>query len=226
MVEAVAAALVAYNNLLNLWGPFHRWAYLPLNLAAAGALLALALGPLQLEVVHLGLAGGHLRAGLTGGLLGAGLTLPLIALATVRAGGGVLADRRFAGEGLTVLGYRVLVRIPLGTALLEELAFRGVLIGLVGPTLEAILLSSVAFGLWHVTPTLYALRINEPGLGTLRKIFAVTGAVILTAGAGVLLAVLRLVTGSLAAPLAAHWAINSNSTIAAWIALRRQALLS
>jgi uncharacterized protein len=53
--------------------------------------------------------------------------------------------------------WRVLVVIPLGTVLPEELAFRGLLLTLLGRrygVLAGILLSSGLFGLWHVVPSL------------------------------------------------------------------------
>ena len=49
------------------------------------------------------------------------------------------------------------MRIPLETALAEEIIFRGVLLGLglrTRPRLGAVVSSSIWFGLWHVYPTL------------------------------------------------------------------------
>ena len=62
------------------------------------------------------------------------------------------------GGGLgRVALWRVLVVIPLGTVLPEELAFRGLLLALLGRrygVVAGILLSSGLFGLWHVVPSL------------------------------------------------------------------------
>ncbi len=59
--------------------------------------------------------------------------------------------------------YDMLVRIPLGTALAEELLFRGALLGLFMRRHRAgtaVALSSALFGLWHVSPTLSSLASN------------------------------------------------------------------
>ena len=51
------------------------------------------------------------------------------------------------------MAYESLARIPVGTAVFEEVAFRGVLPGLIARTTTepaAVGLSSLLFGLWHV----------------------------------------------------------------------------
>jgi len=108
------------------------------------------------------------------------------------------------------------VVIPLGTILFEEVAFRGVLWGLVrkgwGST-AATLVSSAFFGLWHVLPSLRLNRVNPAvtdlvGAGTTGQVLAVAGAVLFTAAAGVLFCELRRRSGSLLAPIGLHWAVN------------------
>ncbi len=66
------------------------------------------------------------------------------------------------------MAYQVTVRIPIGTVLWEETAFRGVLQAalrraLPGPA--AIAVTSGVFGLWHIRPTIAALRINGVAAG-------------------------------------------------------------
>lgn len=108
-----------------------------------------------------------------------------------------------------------LVFIPLGTVMLEEIAFRGVLMGLVrrskGVTL-AISVSSVLFGLWHVLPAL-ALGANHlvagvVGSGVLGKIVMVLAVVAFTGLAGWLLCEVRRRSGSIIATAGLHWATN------------------
>jgi membrane protease YdiL (CAAX protease family) len=119
----------------------------------------------------------------------------------------------------TSLGAAVLtafVVVPLGTILFEEVAFRGVLWGLLrrdsGPA-RATLASSALFGLWHILPSLRLNRVN-PAVGGLvgsdaaGRVLAVAGAVVFTATAGVLLCELRRRSGSLLAPVGLHWALN------------------
>jgi membrane protease YdiL (CAAX protease family) len=108
------------------------------------------------------------------------------------------------------------VVVPLGTVLLEEVAFRGVLMGLVNRHRGAVwasLTSSVLFGLWHILPSLRLNRANEAvgsvlGTGLTGQVLAVAGAVGFTAIAGLLLCELRRRSGSLLAAAALHWATN------------------
>jgi uncharacterized protein len=115
-----------------------------------------------------------------------------------------------------------LVVIPLGTVLLEEVAFRGVLWAWIRRdhgTRQATVWSSVVFGLWHVLPSLGLSRVNE-GVGTVAGDWAgevgpVAGAVVFTGLAGVLLCELRRRSGSLLAPMGLHWATNGLGVLAA-----------
>lgn len=108
------------------------------------------------------------------------------------------------------------VMVPLGTVLLEEVAFRGVLMGLVNRHRGAVwasVTSSVLFGLWHILPSLRLNSANEAvgsafGTGVTGQVLAVAGAVGFTAVAGLLLCELRRRSGSLIAAAALHWATN------------------
>lgn len=103
--------------------------------------------------------------------------------------------------------------VPLGTVLLEEIAFRGVLLGLVkrhrGATWASIT-SSVLFGLWHILPSLRLGQANQAVGAVLGggRWLPVLGAVAFTAVAGLLLCELRRRSGSLLAAAALHWATN------------------
>jgi len=106
--------------------------------------------------------------------------------------------------------------VPLGTVLLEEVAFRGVLLGLVNRhrgAAWASITSSVLFGLWHILPSLRLGSANQAvgaavGTGRTGQVLAVLGAVAFTAVAGLLLCELRRRSGSLLAAAALHWATN------------------
>ena len=113
--------------------------------------------------------------------------------------------------------------VPLGTVLLEEIAFRGVLLGLVnrhrGATWASIT-SSVLFGFWHILPSLRLNHANQAvgsvlGAGMTGRVLAVAGAVAFTAVAGLLLCELRRRSGSLLASAALHWATNGLGLLAA-----------
>jgi membrane protease YdiL (CAAX protease family) len=126
-----------------------------------------------------------------------------------------LDERYRVGVAAAVL--HAFVWVPLGTVLFEEVAFRGVLWGVVrssrGSPAAATAVSSALFGLWHVLPSLRLHEVNPAvgglvGPGPLGRALAVGGAVVFTALAGVLLCELRRRSGSLLAPIGLHWAVN------------------
>jgi uncharacterized protein len=215
----LAAALVAYNNLANLWPPFNGALYVPVNVLSTTVLIALALGPLGLAREDMGLGQtslGHLLVGLG---MGAAVALPVLVAALLPATRRLVKDNRVRDLSAPGLLYQAAVRVPLGTALLEEVAFRGVLVGawLHLGSGTAALLSSIAFGLWHIMPTRNMMLANNrrQSVGP-----AVAGAVVFTFAAGLLLTWLRFRTGGLAAPLGLHAAVNALGTLGAWLAHR------
>lgn len=216
----LAAGLVVYNNALNLWARFSGPAYVPLNLAATGVVLAAGRWGLDLDRVALGLRWEGVGVG---AILGAAVAMPVLFLAVVPGTARLVADRRLAG--VTPAGglFVVLVRIPIGTALLEEAAFRGVLYGAwrSSGAVAAALWSSIAFGLWHVTPTMNLVRANRPSARPSVRTAVVAGGVVFTFVAGLGLCWLRDRYGSVAAPWALHAGVNSLTAAAALIALRR-----
>ena len=197
-VALVLGVLVLHNLLTNLWFT-DRWTYVPVNLATAGGLVWIS--------------GVPVTAGAWGaGVAAAGVVLAAIALVSLVAPR-FLADRRMAGVDARGTAWRALVRIPLGTVVLEEVAFRAVLPALLSPAGAAAL-----FGLWHIAPTARTLDIN----GVRRhRIVAVAGAVVGTAAVGLALWELRVAAGGLAAPMLVHMAANSGATVAAALVLRR-----
>ena len=137
---------------------------------------------------------------------------------------GVYDDAR-AGVSTGSMLWKVLVAIPLATALMEELVFRGVLLGAaarVTSTTRAVLVSAVAFGLWHVQPTVGSLSANAAtdGIGGPTAVGVVAGVVVAMTVAGVVLAALRLRSGSLVAPFLAHWGVNATAFVVAWLVVR------
>jgi membrane protease YdiL (CAAX protease family) len=125
-----------------------------------------------------------------------------------------LDERYTSGMGTAML--TAFVVIPVGTILFEEVAFRGVLWGLLrrewGSTTAA-LVSSALFGLWHILPSLRLNRVNPAvtdlvGSGPSGQVLTVAGAVVFTATAGWVLCELRRRSGSLLAPFGLHWAVN------------------
>lgn len=115
-----------------------------------------------------------------------------------------------------------LVLIPVGTVLVEEMAFRGVLWGLLRRawgTGVATVISSVLFGLWHVLPSLRLTSDNEAvsgavGRGYSAEVWTVLGSVLFTAASGVVFCELRRRSGSILASAGLHWATNALSVLA------------
>jgi uncharacterized protein len=114
------------------------------------------------------------------------------------------------------------VLIPIGTVLVEELAFRGVLWGLlreVKATATATVVSSALFGLWHVLPSLGLTTSNEAitgavGSGRSAQTGTVVVTVLFTAASGVVFCEVRRRSGSILASAGLHWATNGLSVLA------------
>jgi uncharacterized protein len=223
-VEIVlVVALALYNNVANLIPGFNAGLFVPINCLATAAVVGVGIVLLDLSLGEIGLV--HLdRIDLLGGLLvGLVLTSPLYAALRWRRTAALIADERIGDLRGRKLAYQTLLRIPIGTALLEEIAFRGVLLAAFRPSgyLYAGIISSLVFGLWHISPTINLVRANKPNASTGTLVKTVAGAVVLTAAAGGALVWLRLYTDGLVAPWALHAALNSSATVAAVLAHRR-----
>jgi membrane protease YdiL (CAAX protease family) len=222
LAAALAVGLSGYNNGVAGWRWHRRW-YVPANVTATAMLLGLARCR-GLSPGELGLTVARVRAGARlGGGLGAAVVCGLMVAVAVPPIRPWLRDNRVAQLGWRAVACQAAVRVPLGTVLWEETAFRGVLLAVLArvlPTGRAVTTSSALFGMWHVRPTLDALHLNQLAAGRRRTVAAVAGSVFGTALAGALLTGLRLRTGSLLAPALVHVAANSASTIAAAIAVR------
>ena len=222
---ASCVVLVAYNNVAGML-PWHQRRYTLLNVCATGAALAAAAAS-GLTATDLGLGREELRPGLRLGSAAAAATAGgWVLIAAVPVTRPVLRDDRIAGLSRREVAYQALVRIPLGTVLWEETAFRGVLqaaLCRVMPAGTAIAVTSCIFGIWHIGPTAAALRINGLAGGPGKTVAGVTAGVAATAAGGVLLSWLRTRSGSLAAPMLLHVATNSMGALMAWAITRRPA---
>ena len=123
---ASCAVLAVYNNAAGML-PWHRRRYTLLNVCATGAALAAAAAS-GLTAADVGLGREELAPGLRLGSAAAAATAGgWVLIAAVPATRPVLRDDRIAGLSGREVAYQALVRIPLGTVLWEETAFRGVL---------------------------------------------------------------------------------------------------
>ncbi len=147
------------------------------------------------------------------GLAYGGVVFGVVLAALVIAGAvsGALKDSR-VDVGFGRMAFEVLITIPFGTVLLEEVAFRGTLLGLLRgrlATVPAVAVSAVIFGLWHLNGV---IRASGGGIAW----GAAVGTVAATTAAGVGFAWLRVRSGSLLAPIIAHTATNSLAFAVAW----------
>ena len=226
--ETVAAALLVvglplYNFFANRWPPFNGALYLPMNLALLGMVLGLAVGPLGLSADSVaGVGHDEVRALMIGSLLAAAVTAPLFLIVPTRWGRRLVADERVGHLTNRGLVYQVLLRIPVGTALVEEVIFRGVLFATwrSSGAMAAAIASSAVFGLWHVGPTINLVRANKPEATKADVLKAIAGAVAFTTTAGLFFVWLRVQIG-LVGPLAMHALVNGLATIASVLAYRR-----
>lgn len=224
-----AAVLVAYNTVTNL-RPGEDRGYIARNVVAGALLIGLARHR-GLTWRELGLAPADLESGWRWGRLGAAVVAGTVALSPV-VGSRLGLARRMLADGRAALeprqlAWQALVRIPIGTAAFEEIAFRGVLFALLHHAAGwrvALAGSSAAFGLWHVGPTLATLRLNDVRG---ERVYPTAAAVAGTAVAGVALAGLRLCSGHVLAGWLAHWMSNAAGlTVAARWQWNRQAALT
>jgi membrane protease YdiL (CAAX protease family) len=219
--EAVGVAVLGLHNVV-----VHRLLPAPvdaaLNLASAAGLTAFAAragcsrGDLGIDLVD---ARSGLRVGLGAAAVASGMVAVAAVLPTSRR---FFSDRRVADVGRGETSYHLAVRIPLATALAEELLFRGALLALLRrrrSEAAAVLWSSLLFGAWHVLPTIDDYQGNpvselvaDPRRG---RRLAVLATALSTAGAGVVFARLRLRSRSVLAPVLAHAAVNVSAFLAA-----------
>jgi len=195
---ALAAVLVGWNGFVSpRLSP--RWH--PAVSAALGAVLV------GLTRAPLGLRPPALWSGLkTGSVAAASVAAAVAATTTVPSVRGAMRDRALPDRPARWLG----LRIPLGTVWAEEAAFRAALGSLAadgfGPS-RGRLVQAVAFGLSHIAD---ARAAGEP----------VAFVVLVTGLAGWVFGHLADRSGSLAAPMLAHLAVNEAGAIAVLLVQR------
>jgi membrane protease YdiL (CAAX protease family) len=227
LLAAVLAVLVVVN-LLN-----HRWRshwYVRTCLVGTAVILGIGLaGGLSWSDLGLG------RASLVPGLLWGGAALLVVVLIysvglSMPRTRRFFVDERLADRPGPTVARHALVEVPFGTVTLEEAAFRGVLFAdlvIATDTATAVIVTSMLFGFWHVLP---ALAWHESNAGIADafgerhhqgRAVVVVLTVLGTAAAGVVFCALLLISNSLLAPMALHWATNGLGVFIAWWIRRR-----
>lgn len=219
LVIGVSVVLLAWSGVSDLL--LDDDGYVLRNLAATAALLLVAQRA-RFGLDELGTTRRALPSGVRWGLAAAAVVVAALALAVTlghRLGplAALLHDER-ANLAATRLAYATLVRIPLGTVPFEEVAFRGVLDAAgrrVWSPGRAVAVSATVFGIYHVPPTLVALRINEVAATSPAGLGVLAGSVVASTVAGAAFSWLRHRSGSLLAPALAHVATNAGGLLAA-----------
>jgi uncharacterized protein len=129
-------------------------------------------------------------------------------------------DERVLEVGYLGALYQSAVRIPVATALVEEVLFRGVLEATMSRRRSpgvAVAVSSLLFGFWHVLPTLRTFEGNPASVDVTKggAWKAVAATVAATSAAGALLLWLRRRSNSIVAPVVTHAALNVSAYLLA-----------
>jgi len=223
------ALLVGWGNAgsLVLGGtarlPGGSWAFVVSGLVLVAISLAIARRA-GLDAAALGLRPtGWWRGAAVGAVAGAaiaGLGILGLQLASIVVGGPVVYDPL---RGITEgdLARHVLVFLPLGAVLPEEIAFRGALVGLLWKSgaRRAILGSAAAFALWHAAVAVVTVDSTTIAPPSPWFLPAIAGALAVVFAGGLALAWLRLATETLASTIAAHWAFNATLLLGLWMTL-------
>jgi membrane protease YdiL (CAAX protease family) len=185
-----------------------------MNIISAGA-ATLAARRAGYSWQELGLHPKELRGGVMLGI-GAGAALAaLVAIAGHVPGvRSFFYDERVAEPEPREVLYQAVFRVPIATALTEEILFRSVMHAILArnrSNARSHRWTSVLFGVWHVLPTLrtfpgsYARRLVPGRGGSLGAVLAAVGA---TTAAGGFFSWLRARSNSVVAPAFAHAAIS------------------
>jgi len=199
------------------------WAYPLFNTAAAAALIALALTAGS-SAAAIGLTIG--RRTIVAAAIG------LASVAAVLAAAWALPHTREVFTSSPAaritsadLLWAVLIRVPFGTVLLEEVAFRGVLPALLGADGQRwrwrpMLGASVLFGLFHLFSALRLAQCDGLAVHSLfcpaGPVFGSAALILVATGLGIALCTVRHIGGGLLAPFAVHTAANSAGYLLAW----------
>lgn len=220
---ACSALLLAYGNGVSGTDGGTRDGFLLwTNLALMALLLAWALGLARMSVAELGLDPRAVRSSAMVGLalsaLVAIVPVGFLVLTPLVNGDPVEAPEITERSGAS-LAYFLAFRQPVGTALFEEVAFRGVLYGFwrrVGGDRLALVATAGVFALWHTVITTRTVLesgvVDRPPMVGLGVLVSLAGLFV----GGLIFAYLRWHTRSIAAAVVGHWLIVAAMVIAVW----------
>lgn len=217
---AAIVALALYANVISneILGEF--W-HIPFQLGILAIALVIARRA-GTTWTSLGLRRDRLSRGAkVGGVLIGIIAIGILVGVAVPATRELFRDEKIADASIGWVLFQALVRIPLATALYEEVLFRGIVFGMLvrrhTPLLAGIV-TSLLFGFWHILPTLDTMNTNPAGdlfTGWIGIGIAIVGSVIGTAVAGVGFLLVRLYANSTVAAVVAHIGTNSVAMLGA-----------
>lgn len=225
-LAVVIVALVLVNVVNNRLAPqshYFLW-------AVAGSVLFLAIGLLDGNSWQdMGLGFTFLLPGLIWAAASIGIVTAVYVIGSLfKKTRRAFHDERIRDLSAGRLIFQALVEVPFGTVLFEEIAFRAVLFSMLARrfgVITAIVVSAFLFGIWHVLPSVGTHEQN-PALGSVvgegrrGNVLAILASVLTTTVAGVVFTLMRIVSGSVIAPMGLHWATNGLGYAFSWVLIR------
>lgn len=227
MPLAVGSVLVAANVVNNRLLPDRDSAYVASCLAASASLVGLArLDGASWQQLGLDPADAA-RGARVGAVAAAAVAAVGAAAAGTATGRAALHDARATNRGAAGALRAALIRVPLGTVALEEVAFRSVVPAVLAPWTgrrAAAPTAAVLFGAWHILPArdLAAANASVRAIAGASRWRAVALSVGSTTIAGHLFWWLRVRSRSLVAPALLHWTVNALGYVLAIVVTRRR----
>ena len=220
-----AAFLILWGNLLHpLIGatallPGGSWQFVVAGAALVGVSLVGA-RVIGLDASALGVRrAGALRGAVIGALAaGAIATVDVVVLRLAPSIiGQPVGYSPLARVSADELGRHIALYLPLGAVIPEEVAFRGTLLGGLLARYgvrTAVTISAIAFALWHGTVAVFTVM--NTTMPVVLIIPAIAAALLIVFVGGLIMAGLRVATGTLTTSIAAHWVFNAVILVGLW----------
>jgi len=165
------------------------------------------------------------RGAMIGGVVIGVITVGIAIGIAIPATRELFRDDKIVNGSVGWVLFQAFVRIPLATALYEEVLFRGIVFGMLArrhtPLLAGVV-TSLLFGFWHILPTLDTIDTSPAGdlfSGWLGIAVAIIGSIAGTAIAGIGFLLVRLYANSTLAAVLAHIGTNSVAMLGALVVI-------
>lgn len=216
---ALYANVIANEILDSVW-------HIPFQLGILGVALVISRRA-GTTWTSLGLRQDRLQRGaIVGGSLLAIITTVIVVGIAIPATRDLFRDENIAEASLGWVLFHALIRIPIATALYEEVLFRGIMFGMLvrrhSPLLAGAITSAL-FGFWHILPTIRTIDASPAGemfSGWIGLPIAILSAIAGTAVAGIVFLLVRLYANSTFASVLAHIGTNSIAMLGAFVVIR------